>query len=210
MPDAFRKLLEGNEIWVDDIHKSAPELFGEISEGQSPEFLWIGCADSRVPAEKITNSLPGSIFVHRNIANLVVPTDYNLLSVVYFAVITLKVKHIIICGHYGCGGIQAAMGNESFSLLDQWISHIKEIYHHHYQELEKYSDPLERENAFVDINVKEQVKNTAKLAFIQNQWKVSEFPYIHGWVFRVKDGVLKNLNVSLNSTQSLHKVFKYR
>ncbi len=209
MPDAFRKLLEGNEIWVDNIHRSAPDFFEEISEGQSPEFLWIGCADSRVPAEEITNSLPGSIFVQRNIANLVVPTDYNLLSVVNFAVLTLNVKHIIICGHYGCGGIRAAMGNESFGLLDHWISHIKEIYHNHHKELERHNDPEERERAFVEINIREQVKNTAKLAFIQDRWKKSRFPYIHGWVFRVDDGVLKNLNVSLNSAQALHKVFRY-
>ena len=207
--NTFKELLEGNEIWVKDIKKQAPDLFDHMAEGQHPQFLWIGCADSRVPAEEITNSLPGSIFVQRNVANLVVHTDYNLLSVVNYAVKNLHVKHIIICGHYGCGGVKAAMSNTSYGLLDNWLTHIKDVYKLHQQELDGIEDEEERYRKFIELNVQEQVNNTAKLAFIQEEWKKGEFPYIHGWVFNIENGSLNNLGLTVNSAEHLEKVFRY-
>lgn len=207
--DTFKELLKGNEIWVKDIQKQAPDLFDHMAEGQHPPFLWIGCADSRVPAEEITNSLPGSIFVQRNVANLVVHTDYNLLSVVNYAVKNLHVKHIIICGHYGCGGVKAAMSNTSYGLLDNWLTHIKDVYKLHHRELDGIEDEEARYRKFIELNVQEQVNNTAKLAFIQEEWKKGEFPYIHGWVFNIENGSLNNLGLTVNSAEHLEKVFRY-
>lgn len=210
MANTFNELLKGNEIWVRNAHKMTPDLFDSMAEGQHPQFLWIGCADSRVPAEEITNSLPGSIFVQRNVANMVVSTDYNLLSVVNYAVKALQVKHIIICGHYGCGGVRAAMSNDSYGLLDNWIVHIKNVYRMHQEELEAIEDPVAREQRFIELNVKEQVNNVSKLSFIQEEWKKGEFPYIHGWVFNIENGKLQNLNHTVNSTNHLDDVFKYK
>jgi carbonic anhydrase len=210
MANTFNELLKGNEIWVRNIHKLTPDLFDSMAEGQHPQFLWIGCADSRVPAEEITNSLPGSIFVQRNVANMVVHTDYNLLSVVNYAVKALHVKHIIICGHYGCGGVRAAMSNDSYGLLDNWIVHIKNVYRLHQQELDAIEDSVEREHRFVELNVKEQVNNVSKLSFIQEEWKNGDFPYIHGWVFNIENGKLQNLNHTVNSADHLDDVFKYK
>ena len=208
--NTFKELLEGNEIWVKDIKKQAPDLFDDMAEGQHPQFLWIGCADSRVPAEEITNSLPGSIFVQRNVANLVVHTDYNLLSVVNYAVKNLHVKHIIICGHYGCGGVKAAMSNTSYGLLDNWLTHIKDVYKLHRQELDGIEDEDARYRKFIELNVQEQVNNVAKLAFVQEEWnKGNEFPYVHGWVFNIENGCLNNLGLTVNSAEHLDKVFRY-
>ena len=209
MPKSFQELLQGNEVWVENIKETAPDLFEDMAEGQHPQFLWIGCADSRVPAEEITNSLPGSIFVQRNIANMVVPTDYNLLSVVNYAVKALHVKHIIVCGHYGCGGIKAAMSNSSYGLLDSWLSHIKDVFRVHQEALRKIEDQEDKEKTFVELNVKEQVMNIAKLSFIQEEWKNGEFPYIHGWVFNIEDGKLINLNITINSKDPLDEVYRY-
>lgn len=210
MANTFKELLEGNEIWVEDIKKKVPDLFDTMAEGQHPQFLWIGCADSRVPAEEITNSLPGSIFVQRNVANLVVHTDYNLLSVVNYAVKSLHVKHIIICGHYGCGGVKAAMGNASYGLLDNWLTHIKDVYKMNKEELDGIEDEEARYRRFVEVNVQEQVNNVAKLAFIQEEWKEGEFPYIHGWVFNIENGCLNNLGLTVNAADHLDKVFQYQ
>lgn len=209
MPDQFKKLLEGNKLWVKNINKTSPNLFDEMAEGQHPPYLWIGCADSRVPAEEITNSLPGSIFVQRNVANLVVHTDYNLLSVVNYAITALKVQHIIICGHYGCGGIKAAMGNSSYGLLDNWLAHIKDVYRVHQQELDGIQDEDERYKRFIELNVKEQVGNMAKLAFIQEEWKESEFPYIHGWVFNIENGTIIDLDMTINSAEGLEQIYQF-
>jgi len=195
---------------VSNIKKRSPDLFSELAEGQHPTYLWIGCADSRVPAEEITNSLPGQIFVQRNIANMVVHTDYNLLGVVNFAVKTLKVKHIIICGHYDCGGIKAAMGNESFGLLDNWLAHLKDVYKNYAAELNAIDDPEKRSRRFVELNVREQIDNLAKLAFIQEEWQEGQFPYIHGWVFNVENGALINLDMTINSASHLDDVYLYK
>jgi carbonic anhydrase len=210
MPETFHDLLKGNKIWVKNINKTAPDLFDHMAEGQSPQFLWIGCADSRVPAEEITNSLPGSIFVQRNVANMVVHTDYNLLSVVNFAVKKLQVKHIIICGHYGCGGIKAAMSNASFGLLDNWLAHIKDVYEKHRDTLNSIKDMHDREEKFIELNVHEQVNNVARLSFIQEEWQKGDFPYIHGWVFNIENGLLKNLDLTVNSVDHLDEIYRIK
>lgn len=210
MAQEINKLIKGNEEWVKEITLKKPDFFEKLSQGQKPEFLWIGCADSRVPATEITNMMPGSIFVHRNIANMVVHTDSNALSVVYYAVKVLRVKHIIVCGHYGCGGVGAAMRNESFGFIDNWLLNIKDVYRLHAKELDAIDDQQERENRLVEWNVKEQVNNLAKVSFIQEEWQKGEFPYIHGWVYSLHSGRINDLKVSVNSSKKLQEVFQYQ
>lgn len=209
MAETIKNLLDGNALWVNNTLKHNPTFFDKLAAGQSPKFLWIGCSDSRVPATEITNALPGSIFVQRNIANMVVHTDSNLLSVVNYAVKVLKVKHIIVVGHYGCGGVQAAMGNDKFGFLDNWLMHIKDSYRLHEEELEGIKDEQKRFDRFVEVNVQEQVANLAKISFIQEEWDNRDFPHIHGWVYSLKDGLLKDLNVSCSSNEGLEKVYQY-
>ncbi len=209
MADSIKDLLSGNVQWVNNTLKHTPDFFSKLADGQSPKYLWIGCSDSRVPATEITNALPGSIFVQRNIANLVVHTDFNLLSVVNYAVKVLKVKHIIVCGHYGCGGVQAAMSNKNFGFLDSWLMHIKDVYRVHETELDSIKDQTKRFDRFVELNVEEQVKNLAKVSFIQEEWDNGDMPMIHGWVYSLKDGLLKDLEVSINSKKDLENVYQY-
>jgi carbonic anhydrase len=209
MSDIHKKLLEGNMRFVANTLKFDPDFFENLAHQQTPQFLWIGCSDSRVPATEITNSTPGSIFVGRNIANVVVNTDLNLLSVVYYAVKVLKVKHIIVCGHYGCGGVKAAMSKESFGFLDNWLLNLKDIYRGHSKELNAIKDETARLDRFVELNVLEQVKNLAKISFIQEQWEVGEFPFIHSWVYRLDDGNIKDLDFSINSANSLNAIYEY-
>jgi carbonic anhydrase len=209
MAELIKDLFKGNREWVESTKKKIPDFFDKLAQGQSPKFLWIGCADSRVPATEITNSMPGSIFVQRNIANMVVHTDSNLLSVVNYAVKVLKVKHIIVCGHYGCGGVLAAMSNNHFGFLDNWLLHIKDVYRLHKSELDAIKDETERGNRYVELNVQEQVTNLSMVSFIQEEWDQGEFPYIHGWVYSLKDGLLKDLDVSVNSSGHLDNVYQY-
>lgn len=209
MPQIIKKLLEGNIQWVSEVNKAMPDFFESLSKTQNPEFLWIGCSDSRVPATEITDTLPGSIFVQRNIANMVIHTDSNLLSVVYYAVKVLKVKHIIVCGHYSCGGVEAAMKNQSFGFLDNWLLNIKDVYRLHEEELDGFIDEHQRFNRFVELNVLEQVKNLSKISFIQEEWGEGKYPYIHGWVYDLKDGLIRDLYESINSNEGLNEVFKY-
>ncbi len=209
MAEKINDLLRGNAEWVKNTLKVDPEFFDKLSQGQAPQFLWIGCSDSRVPATQITNAMPGSIFVQRNIANMVVHTDTNLLSVVHYAVKVLKVKHIIVCGHYGCGGVKAAMSNEDFGFLNNWLLHIKDVYRMHEKELDSITDEKERFDRFVELNVVEQVHDLMKISFIQEEWKNGEFPHVHGWVYSLKDGLIKDLNVSGNSNDALMKVYRY-
>ncbi len=209
MAETIKNLLDGNALWVNNTLKHNPTFFDKLATGQSPKFLWIGCSDSRVPATEITNALPGSIFVQRNIANMVVHTDSNLLSVVYYAVKVLKVKHIIVVGHYGCGGVQAAMSNDNFGFIDNWLMHIKDSYRLHQEELDGIKDEQKRFDRFVEVNIQEQVANLAKISFIQEEWDNGDFPHIHGWVYSLKDGLLKDLNVSCSSNEGLEKVYQY-
>ncbi len=209
MSEKIQDLLNGNAQWVNNTLKHTPDFFDNLAAGQTPKFLWIGCSDSRVPATEITNALPGSIFVQRNIANMVVHTDSNLLSVVNYAVKVLKVKHIIVCGHYGCGGVQAAMSNNNYGFLDNWLMHIKDVYRLHQDELDAIENEEKRLDKYVELNIKEQVSNLAKVSFIQEEWDNGEFPHIHGWVYSLKDGLLKDLGVSKNSNEDLEEVYQY-
>ena len=210
MADSIEKLLEGNRQWVKETLKLKPDFFKKLAPSQKPEFLWIGCADSRVPATEITGTNPGSIFVHRNIANMVIHTDSNCLSVVYYAVKVLKVKHIIVCGHYGCGGIAAAVSNERIGFIDNWVLHIKDVYRLYAKKLDAIADLQERANRLVELNVKEQVHNLSKISFIQKEWDKGEFPYIHGWVYKLTDGYIKDLNITVNSANKMMDVFQYK
>lgn len=209
MAQNIKDLIDGNSAWVKNTLKADPEFFDKLSKGQSPKFLWIGCADSRVPASVVTDVLPGSIFVQRNIANMVVHTDSNLLSVVNYAVKALKVEHIIICGHYGCGGVAAAMSNDSYGFLDNWLMHIKDVYRLHEKELDDISDDTKRHDRFVELNVVEQVNNMAKVSFIQEEWANGNTPQIHGWVYDLKDGLIKDLGVTVNNNAGLENVYQY-
>lgn len=185
-------LLNENKQWAAKKVADDPEYFNRLAHLQTPEFLWIGCSDSRVPANEITGTQPGEIFVHRNVANLVVNTDVNLLSVLDYAVNHLKVKHVIVCGHYGCGGIKAAATKSDFKLvLNMWLRNIKDVYRIHREELSNISDEEERCNRLVELNVEEQVQNLAKTSIIQQAWKKEQRPDLHGWVYGLKDGLIK-------------------
>lgn len=189
---SYEKLLLENKAWAAEKVFEDPDYFNRLAEIQKPEFLWIGCSDSRVPANEITNTQPGEIFVHRNVANLVVNTDVNLLSVLDYAVAHLKVKHIIVCGHYGCGGIKAADSKTDFKpVLNMWLRNIKDVIRHNRAELDAISDPAARTNRLVELNVREQVYNLAKTSIIQRHWKKEQRPDLHGWVYGLKDGVIK-------------------
>jgi len=190
--NAYEKLLMDNQAWAKAVNEENPDFFKRLSAIQTPEFLWIGCSDSRVPADKITGTQPGEIFVHRNIANMVVHTDVNLLSVLDYAVNILKVKHVIVCGHYGCGGIRAAMGNQDFKpVLNMWLRNIKDVYHVHKNELDGIVDEDKRADRLVELNVKEQVTHLAQTSIIQRAWKNENGPHLHGWVYGLEDGIIK-------------------
>jgi carbonic anhydrase len=187
----YEKLLKANKAWSQEMHKEDPEFFNRLSSIQTPEFLWIGCSDSRVPADKITGTQPGEIFVHRNIANLVVHTDLNLLSVLQYAVEVLQVKHIIVCGHYGCGGVKAAMTKHSFGIINKWLKNIKDVYRFNRDEVDAIVDEEERTNRLIELNVKEQVMNLAKTSIVQKAWKQNQIPHLHGWVYGLSNGIIK-------------------
>ena len=190
MEKSYKQLLENNKQWVASQLAKDPVYFEKLANSQNPEYLWIGCSDSRVPANTITGTDPGEMFVHRNIANMVVHSDMNMLSVLSYAVEVLKVKHIIVCGHYGCGGVLAAMGNKQIGLIDNWLRHIKDVYRLHERELDNIEDENDRLCRFVELNVIEQVTNLSKVSFIQEEWAQGEYPYIHGWVYDLKDGLI--------------------
>ncbi len=188
---SYEKLLSDNKKWAINQEKTDPGFFTRLQKLQSPEFLWIGCSDSRVPADKITGTQPGEIFVHRNVANLVVNTDINLLSVLQYAVEVLKVQHVIVCGHYGCGGIRAAMNQHHYGIINHWLKNIKDIYRLHRKEVDGLPTEEERVNRLTEINVKEQVFNLAKTSIIQSAWKHEQRPQLHGWVYGLNDGIIK-------------------
>ncbi|HEY5691102.1 MAG TPA: carbonate dehydratase [Cyclobacteriaceae bacterium] len=207
--ELYNKFLENNRKWVKQMLDNDPTYFSKLAEGQKPPLLWIGCADSRVPANEIIGAAPGEVFVHRNIANMVVHTDMNMLSVLDYAVNVLKVQHVIVCGHYGCGGVRAAMSNQQFGLIDNWIRHIKDVYRFHQEELEAISDPVQKENRFIELNVMEQVYDLSKTSIIQNSWTNNKLPYIHGWVYDIRNGIIKDLKISVNENSDLPKVYQF-
>ncbi|MDD3004599.1 carbonate dehydratase [Flavobacterium sp.] len=208
MSDFYNKIIEGNKNWVASKINEDPEYFEKLSKGQSPPLLWIGCSDSRVPANEVIGAQPGEVFVHRNIANMVVHSDINMLSVLDYAVNVLKVKHVIVCGHYGCGGVKAAMGNDSIGIIDNWIRHIKNVYrlHHHY--LDSIVDEKARFDAFVELNVKEQVFDLAKTSIVQGAWKNGSDLNLHGWVYGLNSGIVKDLEVNLSNNKDLDSVYQ--
>jgi carbonic anhydrase len=205
----YEDLLNGNKKFVADTLKEDPEYFNTLAKGQSPPVLWIGCADSRVPANQITNTKPGEIFVHRNIANMVIHTDMNMLSVLDYAVNVLKVKHVIVTGHYGCGGVIAAMGNQSVGLIDNWLRHIKDVYRLHADELDAIADSGQRANRLVELNVIENVYNLCKTTIVQKAWESGQELSVHGWVYALSTGIIKDLNVSATNSSNLGEVFKF-
>lgn len=188
--EVYKKLLKNNAEWAAAQLKEDPDYFQRLVNLQTPEILWIGCSDSRVPADRITGTHPGEIFVHRNISNLVVPTDFNMLSVLQFAVEILNVRHIIVCGHHNCGGVAAAMSNQSYGLMDQWIWNIKNVYRVHRAEVDAMPTYEEKHALLTKLNVKEQVMNLAKTSIIQNAWKKNKIPHLHGWVYDLRDGII--------------------
>jgi carbonic anhydrase len=191
---SYQKLLLENKAWAKEKVEDDPEYFHRLARIQKPEFLWIGCSDSRVPANEITNTQPGEIFVHRNVANLVITTDVNLLSVLDYAVNHLKVRHVIVCGHYGCGGVNAALSNEDYEhVLNMWLRNIKDVYHIYKQELDAITDKEAKSDRMVELNVIEQVKHLARTSIIQRAWKNEQRPHLHGWVYGLKDGNIKPL-----------------
>ena len=205
----IEKLLLQNKAWVEQKNQEDGEFFQRSAKSQTPRFLWIGCSDSRVPANEITATDPGEIFVHRNIANMVVHTDMSMLSVLDYAVNVLQVPHVILCGHYGCGGVRAAMGQKQFGLIDNWIRHIKDVYSMHYKELEVIQDPEQRENRFTEFNVIDQVYNLSQTSIIQNSWATRHAPYVHGWVYDLRSGLIKDLHVTMNDNSSMAEVYKF-
>jgi len=205
----YESLLDGNKQFVADALAEDPEYFIKLANGQTPPVLWIGCADSRVPANQITNTSPGEIFVHRNIANMVVHSDMNMLSVLDYAVNVLKVKHVIVTGHYGCGGVMAAMSNHQFGLIDNWLRHIKDVYRLHAEELDAIENEQERTNRLVELNVIENVYNLCKTSIVQNAWKQGQPLAVHGWVYSISTGKIKDMNVSTSDNANLGDVFKF-
>lgn len=194
----IQHLFENNKKWADKITAENPNFFQSLSEQQSPKYLWIGCSDSRVPANELLGMQPGEVFVHRNIANQVIHTDLNCLSVIQFAVDVLKVQHIIICGHYGCGGVSAALDDKSHGLIDNWLHHIEDVYRFHEEEMDKLTDEKERVNLLCELNVIEQVANVCKTTTLINAWKNNQNVTVHGLVYKLHDGILRDLNVSAN------------
>jgi carbonic anhydrase len=208
--DFYKKILDNNKKWVENSLALDPNYFQDLAEKQTPPLLWIGCSDSRVPANEIVGAKPGEVFVHRNIANMVIHSDMNMLSVLDYAVNVLKVKHIIVCGHYGCGGVLAAMNNQSIGIIDNWIRHIKDIYRLHKTYLDGIENETDRFNAFVEVNVKEQVFDLAKTSIVQSAWKTGQELTLHGWAYGLNSGFVTDLDVNFSSDVDLDEVYQLK
>jgi carbonic anhydrase len=200
-------LLDNNRSWSEQIEREQPGFFKQLAAQQNPEYLWIGCSDSRVPANQIVGMLPGELFVHRNIANLVLHTDLNCLSVIHFAVHVLGVKHIIVCGHYGCGGVRAALSNQRFGLIDNWLRHIKDIGYHSREELLAEANDEARVNRLCELNVEQQVKNICHSGIVQQAWKQGQSLSVHGWIYSIEDGLIKDLEVDIDSDGDMPGIY---
>ncbi len=205
----YEQLLLENKAWAKEKISGDPGFFQRLVDIQAPKFLWIGCSDSRVPPNEITQTQPGEIFIHRNVANLVIHTDLNLLSVLQYAVEVLRIEHIIVCGHYGCGGVKAAMTKKSYGLINKWIRNIKDVYRYHQAEIDALESEDARLNKLIELNVQEQVYNLAKTSIIQQSWKKHKAPHLHGWVYDLADGVIRPL-LDLEPNSPLdHPIFEY-
>lgn len=205
--EVMEKIFENNKIWAARIQEERPGFFEELSKQQGPEFLWIGCSDSRVPANEIVNLMPGELFVHRNVANLVLPGDLNCMSVLEYAVEILNIQHIIVCGHYGCGGVKAAMSNQSHGIIDGWLHNIKNVYHKHRETLNLVGDEEERMNRLCELNVIEQVANVSQTPIVQKAWGRGTPLTVHGVVYSLKDGILKDLHVRVRDAEQTPESF---
>lgn len=201
-------LLQGNKDWVEEMIQTDPEYFNILSAGQTPPVLWIGCSDSRVPANQITNTMPGDVFVHRNIANVVVHTDMNLLSVLDYSVNVLKVKHVIVCGHYGCGGVKAALGNKQVGIIDNWLRNIRDVYRMHDREMDTIKDPELKFDRLVELNAIEGAANVMNTSIVQNAWSTGQELSVHAWVYSLKTGLIKDLKVTSSSLDDVTPTFK--
>jgi len=206
----LNNLFENNRKWAEKMRKSDPDFFLKLSKQQSPEYLWIGCSDSRVPANEIIGKLPGEVFVHRNIANLVIHTDINCLSVIQYAVEVLKVKHIIVCGHYGCGGVHAALEKKALGLIDNWIQNIRDLYRNHQSEIDSLQNDKDKINFLCELNVVEQVANICHTAIVQNAWSSGQELSVHGWIYSIEDGILKDLNVCTKSLEEISQTHRLK
>jgi carbonic anhydrase len=207
--NSCKKLLLENKAWAHEIKTKDPGFFERLAKNQNPEFLWIGCSDSRVPAETIVNAEPGEIFVHRNIANQIITTDFNSLSVLQYAIVVLKVKHVIVCGHYNCGGIKASLEPQHPNLVitNKWLMHIKDIYRLHFVELENL--PLQqRADRLAELNIIEQVHTLAHLSIVQTAWNLEQRPVLHGWIYGLQDGLIKEL-ITVDHAAPIHRVYQY-
>jgi carbonic anhydrase len=207
---SYEQLLENNRAWVAQQLRIDPDYFDKLAHSQSPKFFWVGCADSRVPANVITGMPPGEVFVHRNIANIVVNTDLNCMSVLQYAVEVLEVEHVIVCGHYGCGGVTAALSENSYGLIDHWLRSIKDVYRTYRAELRAYSDPKAVERRLVELNVIESVYNLSKTSILQRAWKDHGGPRIHGWVYDISDGLIRDLGVNFSNPEMLDAIYHYK
>lgn len=206
--ETLQKLFDKNVAWADRIKQKDPDFFAQLAKQQSPEYLWIGCADSRVPANEIVGLLPGELFVHRNIANCVVHTDLNCLSVVYYAIQVLKVKHIIVCGHYGCGGVEAAMKPVQVGLPDHWIRNIRDVYFNRREELQSITDPKEKSRRLCELNVMQQASNLSHISVVQNAWDKGQELSLHGWIYDIQDGLLKRLIDPITSIENVSTQYR--
>lgn len=204
----YNDLLEGNRKWVEETLQQDPDYFNRLAKGQEPPVLWIGCSDSRVPANQVTGTLPGEVFVHRNIANVVSHSDLNLLSVMDYAVNVLKVKYIIVAGHYKCGGVAAALTNKQFGVIDNWLRHIKDVYRLHKAEIDAIEDPKAKEDRLVELNVVEGVLNVCKTTIVQNAWSSGQELSVHGWVIDIHTGFVKDQQVSVHNNEQMDKVYQ--
>jgi carbonic anhydrase len=204
----LKHLLERNRAWAENIKASDPDFFQTLAKQQSPRFLWIGCADSRVPANQLVGMVPGEMFVHRNVANVVVHTDFNCLSVMQYAVDVLKVEHIIVCGHHGCGGIKAAMNNLQLGLIDNWLRHVQDVVHQHEHSLADVKDEQHRLDRLCELNVIEQVLNVGRATIVQSAWQRGQELAVHGWIYDLKDGLLRDLGVSIDNADGLAAAYR--
>ncbi len=206
--DTIKKLLLENKAWAQSKTDLDPDYFTKMAKDQSPTYLWIGCSDSRVPPSEITNTDPGDMFVHRNIANLVVHTDINFLSVLQYAVETLKVKHVIVCGHYNCGGVRAALSHQSLGLINNWVRNIKDVYFTHKAKIEVESNDADKLNRLVELNVREQVYNLLHTSIIQGAWHKFQMPHIHGWVYDINTGHIKEI-LTVKPGDTVDSAYRY-
>ncbi len=205
----IKQLLDNNRFWSESMRAHDPEFFSRLANQQKPEFLWVGCSDSRVPANEVIGLMPGEVFVHRNVANMVVATDMNFLSVLQFAVDVLKVKQVIVCGHYGCGGVRAALSHDELGLIDNWLRAIKALYHQSREQFTGLDDEA-RVDLLCELNVQRQVRNVCHTTIVQNAWKRGQSLSVHGWIYGLKDGLVKDLGVTIEAAEQLDDTFLYQ